>query len=367
MKGRLAGVALLLGLLATGITWLSVQPILARLLTPAHPLTSGLRAALPGLVLMDWIVTSLIFFGVMYLVVARPLQLAEGSIDRLGRLELDAPLPAGTSPLFDHVQTALRRTAEALRGERELTRAQVEELRKVNDTLAQAQTELISAERLATVGRLAAGIAHEVGNPLSGILGYLSLIRSRAAGSPKILECIDPIEREVQRIGGIVRGLLDLGRPSTQKPEPVELGPLIESIVRLAASGAEMEAVRVSVEVPPGLVAITSQGPLSQVLLNLLLNAAQAMEGNGQVEVRASREGAEIRVTVEDAGPGIAADVLPRLFEPFFTTKGAGKGTGLGLAVSSHLVSSMNGRLAAENRPSGGARFTVTLPAAGLS
>jgi signal transduction histidine kinase len=130
----------------------------------------------------------------------------------------------------------------------------------------------------------------------------------------------------------------------------------------LLSAGRDFREVTVRIDAPPSLWLRAEPGPLSQVLVNLLINAAQAMGGKGQVTVRASEDGALGRIAVEDEGPGIPPDVLPRLFEPFFTTKPAGKGTGLGLAMSRHLLAQFEGTLEAANRPTGGAVFTITLP-----
>src|SRR6266851_4139365 len=279
---------------------------------------------------------------VLNLVVARPLRRMEQSIDQLGRLEMEIPFFSDAGPLVSRVQAALHRMAEALRQQQAITRQQLSELTAANERLTRAQTELVSAARLATVGELAAGVAHEVGNPLGGILGYLALARSRLSAPKELKEYLDRIDAEVQRIDLIVHGLLDLGRPARGTRGPVEI----------------------ALEILPDAVARAEAGPLSQVLINLLINAAHAIKGKGTIRVRGRREDQQIIVDVEDNGPGIPAEVLQRLFEPFFTTKSAGKGTGLGLAVSMHLVSSMGGQLIAGNLASGGARFTVSLPAA---
>jgi signal transduction histidine kinase len=224
-----------------------------------------------------------------------------------------------------------------------------------------AQTELVARERLATVGKLAAGVAHEVGNPLSGVLGYLSLARDKTH-EPNVREYLDLIEQEVQRISAIVRGLLDLGRPVKGTPAPVVLARLAETCVRLVQADPDLRTVQIEAEIDSGLVVRAESGPLSQVLLNLLINAAQAMDGKGIIRVAGRAEEGSVELVVEDEGPGLSADVQAHLFEPFFSTKG--KGTGLGLAVSRHLVASLGGTLTATNREAGGARFSLKLPIA---
>ncbi|MBJ6759359.1 two-component sensor histidine kinase [Myxococcaceae bacterium JPH2] len=371
MKWRIASVAFLLGSLSTGLTWLTLQPVLIRLLEiarrfalPGTAEAEGLarvRGFLPLALGLDLVALSVLAYLVLDTTVGRPLRATEESVEQLGRLELDLPLSSQGGPLMSRIQRALQRMADALRQEQALTRSQLEELRQTNARLAHAQTELVAAERLATVGRLAAGVAHEVGNPLSGILGYLSLARARAQ-TPELRDYLGHIDQEVLRIDRIIRGLLDLGRPAASVSTPVDVGQVVETCTRLVRAGPELSGVEVAFDLAPGVLARADSGPLSQIVINLLLNAAQAMGGQGRVRVTSRREGDAVRVDVEDSGPGIPSEVMPRLFEPFFTTKGR-QGTGLGLAVSLRLVQGMGGRLTAENAPGGGARFSVFLPA----
>ena len=161
-----------------------------------------------------------------------------------------------------------------------------------------------------------------------------------------------------------MRSLLELGRPSRGRAQPIDVKPVITSCVQLLGASRDFAKVVVEIEGPASLWLRAEPGPLSQVLVNLLINAAQAMGGNGRVVVRAEADTAGGgRVVVEDEGPGLSPEVRARLFEPFFTTKDAGKGTGLGLAVSRHLLSQFDGKLDAGDRPGGGARFTIELPA----
>jgi two-component system NtrC family sensor kinase len=369
MKWRIASVAFLLGSLSTGLSWLTLQPVLIRLLevarrlalpdSPDAAMLSRVRGFLPFALGLDLLVLGGLVYFVLDVTVGRPLRNTEAAVEQLGRLELNLPPVSQGGPLMSRIQSALNRMAEALREEQAKTRSQLDALQQANTRLARAQTELVSAERLVTVGKLAAGVAHEVGNPLAGILGYLSLARTRAT-TPELKEYLQCIDHEVNRIDGIVRGLLDLGRPRPATLSPVDISQVAETCVKLVRAGPELSQVQVDFTLEPGLLARADAGPLSQIVINLLLNAAQAMGGQGGVRVSTRREGAEVRLEVEDTGPGIPADVMPRLFEPFFTTK-EGKGTGLGLAVSLHLVQSMGGRLTARNVPGGGARFTVHL------
>jgi len=375
MRLRTVSLAFLLAMVCTGVSWLTWQPLALRLVdalqrlsipgSPERALVSGLRHTLPLLLAADLALCFAVAYLVLHLSVLRPLRGAERAIEQLGQLRLETDLPferAAGSPLLARVQSALARLAEALRKEQSTTRRQLAELTAANQRLAHAQTELLASERLATVGKLAAGVAHEVGNPLAGILGYLSLAQGKTQ-DPQLRDFLARIEAEVQRIDQIVRGLLDLGRPAKGAATPVELAPLVENCVRLLGKSAELASVEVEISVEPGLMARADPGPLAQILINLLLNAAQAMGGRGRVQVLGRRDGDRVRLELSDSGPGIPAAVLPHIFEPFFTTRERGHGTGLGLAISLHLATTMGGSLTAGNRPEGGARFTLALPA----
>jgi len=375
MRLRIAAIAFLISTLAVGLCWLSLQPLLARLLDVLHHLAAPggpeqallVRTArlLPALLGVHLVAGGALVYAVLYLTVARPLGRAEGLVEQLStlRLELDRPLDRG-GPLLSRLQGALGRLAGALRDEQATTRRQVSALQLTNERLSRAQAELAAAERLATVGKLAAGVAHEVGNPLSGILGYLSLAQARAKGDPQLGDFLQRIDAEVQRIDQIVRGLLDLGRSGRGAATDVSAAGVVENAVRLLGKGPDFEKVAVKLELPQDAVVRAESGALAQVVINLLLNAAQAMRGEGSILVRAERAGGRWSLKVEDTGPGISAEAQAHLFEPFFTTKQAGQGSGLGLAISRHLVESMGGALEAANREEGGARFTITLPAA---
>ncbi len=373
MKFRIASIAFLFSSLSIGIAWLTLQPVFLRLVSelrklappssPESELLKHFRTLLPVYFGLNLLLLTVICYFVLYVMVGRPLRHTEEAIEQLGRLQLEMPWETQGGPLLARVQAALKRMAEALHREQATTRRQLSELTTANEQLTRAQTELVSAARLATVGELAAGVAHEVGNPLAGILGYLSLAKGFGAQSPQLRDCLESIDSEVHRIDLIVRGLLDLGRPSHGAPGPVDVAALVETCVRLVSAGPDFRQVEMRLLLEPGVVARAESGPLSQVLINLLLNAAQAIQGTGQVVVRSSRSGHQVLIQVEDSGDGIPSSVLPRLFEPFFTTKGT-KGSGLGLAVSLHLVSSMGGHLTADNLDGGGARFTVGVPAA---
>jgi len=374
MKLRIASIAFLLGSACVGLAWLPLQPSLVRLMAIVRHLAapgaqdaatlSRVQGLLPFYLGFALLGSILVCYVILLVMVEQPLRRFEDFIGQIGRLEMEATLGDGGGPLLSRSQAALSRRVEALRQEQATTQRQLTELRAAHERLTRTQAELVSAERLATVGKLAAGVAHEVGNPLSGILGYLSLARSRMKDDAQAVDFLDRIDAEVQRIDNIVRGLLDLGRPPRGELRPVDVAPLADTCVRLVSKGPDFSGVAVDVQVAPLSVARADPGQLSQVLLNLLINAAQAMGGKGHIRLTCRRDGPRIVVEVLDSGAGIPPEALPRLFEPFFTTKSGGKGTGLGLAVSQRLIQAMGGEISAANVEGGGARFTVVLPSA---
>jgi two-component system NtrC family sensor kinase len=373
VKVRVAAIAFLLAVLSTGLTWLSFQPLLLRLveaLRVSAPLGSGPRRVLqsaqemlPIYLGLDLLIVLLVSFAVLYLTVARPLAAVEREMQKLERLDWELEEKGG-GPLLSRFQASLTRTAAALQAERSLTSRQVQDLEAANAQLTRAQAKLVASERLATVGRLAAGVAHEIGNPLSGLLGWLSVAQTRGGSDAELTGYLREMEAEIRRIDVIVRGLLDLGRPVRTTVVPVPVAELVRTAARLVSSGPEFRELQLEVDVPGEVVALADPGPLSQVMINLFINAAQAIGGAGRIEVVGRQTDGRVQLEVLDSGPGVPPELRERIFEPFFTTKSGGKGTGLGLAVSQHLVRAMSGDIAVGVSPRGGGKFTVTLPAA---
>jgi signal transduction histidine kinase len=269
--------------------------------------------------------------------VARPVAKLRDGAERIARGELDARIQVDTADEFG----ALARQFNAM------TRS-----------LEEHQAQLVQHEKLAGIGRLAAGVAHEINNPLAVILGYTRLLGRRAdAGTAADLRII---EDETLRAKEIVDGLLELARPLHIEREPVDLRRLADEAIERLADSKLLEGITVSVH-GSGAVAGSPQ-KLRQVLLNLVKNAVEAAGPGGRVDVEigTSEEGGQTLV-VRDTGPGLSRDALTKLFEPFFTSKPTG--TGLGLAVSKGIVQAHGGTIVAKNEPAAGARFEVRLPA----
>jgi two-component system, NtrC family, sensor kinase len=236
--------------------------------------------------------------------------------------------------------------------------------------LADVERQRGYAERLALVGQLAAGVAHEINNPLAFVHANLSFVRLEAERLPEaaraeVVEALHEAERGVERIKSIIRDLRVFARKDREAPELCYLGDVVADAVVLARASALVPLQCVTAPGLPPVRAVARH--LSEVVLNLLVNAADALErlppdAERSVRLHVYEEGAQVCVSVEDTGVGFPVELRERVFEPFFTTKPVGKGTGLGLALAREYVERYGGQLLAESRPEGGARFTMRLP-----
>jgi len=232
--------------------------------------------------------------------------------------------------------------------------------------LAETQRQLAQADKLASVGRLAAGVAHEINNPLTGVLSYASLLRKRLDGDSESCDDLDVIVRETVRCRGIIRGLLDFARPTPPARKPMDLNEVVRRAVSVVMTQLSLNQVDLSLDLAAELPEVHADAnQVQQVAVNLLLNAGDAI-GNGGGTIRATTRlgaGASVELLVQDNGRGIPAEDLPRIFEPFYTTKGS-HGTGLGLAVSWGIVEAHGGALEVQSEPGQGTCFTLRIPTA---
>ena len=325
-------------------------------------------------------------------------KIAEG--DYTARPDVDGPVEVR------RVGEEVGAMAERLIEHQERLRENVESLESTNRALLEARDELVRTEKLASVGRLAAGIAHEVGNPLSSIMSVLELLGKQADES-----LVGHLESEARRIDDIVSGLLDFARPGEAPVTATDPGAVVEDTLELLRIQGRLDEVEVRVESEEdGLLVEANPDRLQQVLVNLLLNAADAAREAGEekeISVRVvggSFEGAAMardysarrsddpegvdyrhlrrmdeppgqfrevplsggervaRIEVLDSGPGLDDEQAGRIFDPFFTTKEPGEGMGLGLAIAARLTDQMGGVIEARQRPEGGSVFAVLLP-----
>jgi len=262
---------------------------------------------------------------------------------------------------------AFNEMASQLRLERSALVQRLHELEEATSELKFTQRQLVHGEKLASVGRLAAGVAHEIGNPLSAVLGFVELLQGDGLSEAEREEFLARIQKETTRIHHIIRDLLDFARQGAEQEQlevSSDLRAAIDDAVNLVRPQKDLREVQILVDMPQTLPRVMgAQHRLTQVMLNLLLNAADAMKGSGRVtiEARVSEATAGVQLTVTDTGPGFSPEIKDRLFEPFATTKPVGAGTGLGLAVSHTLIEGMGGTIVADNAPEGGARLTINL------
>jgi two-component system NtrC family sensor kinase len=243
--------------------------------------------------------------------------------------------------------------------------------------LADAQRQLLQANKLASVGRLAAGVAHEINNPLTGVLTYSSFLLKRASKDSELREDLEVIVRETKRCREIVKGLLDFSRQSVSEPRPMQINEIVRDACRVVKNPLSMQKTKIDQKLEEELPLINADANrMEQVLVNLLVNAGDAMEAAGgtitvttdlvkNADLLAGSEGSAdaARIRVSDAGCGIEAKDLDKIFEPFFSTKGT-RGNGLGLAIVWGIIERHGGRLTVDSEVGKGTTFTILLPLA---
>ena len=275
----------------------------------------------------------------------------------LGR-QTDAAFNAGEVALLEATADQIGIALDNARLYSELAR-QLEETKT-------AQAQLVHAEKLSAVGELASGVAHEINNPLTTILGQVYLLLDHENIDPYVHDKLSIIGQETSRAARIVQNLLLFARRYNPERRPCSLADQVRRVLDLKSYQLEQDKISVVTDFAPARPVWADENQIQQVLLNLVQNAHQAMSrhtGERILTVRVGNAGSCATIEVLDTGPGISRETLSKIFDPFFTTKAPGEGSGLGLSVSYGIVVEHGGLLRAENRPEGGARFVVELPA----
>ena len=365
-----------------------------------------------GLVLLIAIdISVLLLFGdfVLRRLVLEPIdRMVEGS-GKIAAGDDSVRLETGGSTELRSLSESVNDMADRLIRNQHLLADNITSLEDTNRQLIEARAELIRAEKMASVGRLGAGIAHEIGNPLGAILGYVEVAKRRDPDGADA-EWIEGVQEESKRIDRIVRGLLDYARPNTAAVKPVVVNHVVRDTLELVETQGRLKGVEMRVELAESVPQVLAdRHQLQQILVNLLLNAADSIRDagvDGVISVRTSRarqptdrlaarprrkddpEGVDYshlrrmleppaifqpsplkkgsliaRIEISDNGAGLQQEEAHRIFDPFYTTKEPGQGTGLGLAVSARLIEGMGGQIDATGAPGGGAVFSVSLPA----
>jgi two-component system NtrC family sensor kinase len=354
-----------LGVLDTNLSLASVDQVVARS-----------QRQIAVFTIASIILLSLISAGLIRVTVHNPVRhLTEGT-QHVAEGELGYSLPVGSGDELGSLAASFNRMTEQLKKAREenqeWTRTLEGRVQEKTVELERAYHRLVQSEKMASLGKLAAVVAHEINNPLAGILTYSKLIsrlvdkgleneERRKEAKSDLLE----IEGESQRCGTIVKNLLTFARQAPLNPQKNDLTGVVERCLLLVGHQCDLQQVDVESHLDPGMPSIYfDAGQIQQVLLALLMNAVEAMPQGGRLKVETAYhlERREARIMVSDDGMGIPEDVLPHIFEPFFTTKAEGKSVGLGLAIAFGIVHQHGGNIDVSSTPQKGTTFTVTLP-----
>jgi two-component system NtrC family sensor kinase len=331
-----------------------------------------------GFVIAAALMASFLVHRVVYL----PLRDLEDGAARLAEGELDRTIPVRSEDEFGQLAASFNSMTEALRKShaelQDWGRTLEQKVKEATQKLHVAQAEAARGEKLASVGLLAAGIAHELNNPLTGVLTFSHLVRKQLPdGSPEA-DDLDVVIQETKRCAVIIRRLLDFAREKTPEKSFADLNKLIEDTTHLIEQAAHAENIDIALDFDEQLPAVwIDEDLIKQVIMNILVNAQHAIEGKGTItiqtkyhpEFRRAELGDQpipmAEITFADTGCGIPEEDLQRIFDPFFTTKGVGKGTGLGLSVSHGTFKAHGGLIEVESTVGEGTEFHVYLPIGG--
>ena len=288
-------------------------------------------------------------------------QIAAGDFDQRVRAAGDGEIGL-LADSFNRMLSSLRQMRDDLES---WGRTLEEKVHARTQELVEMQSRMARTERLASLGMLSAGVAHEINNPLGGVLALTALTLEDLPAEDPSRPNLEEVVRQADRCKKIVKGLLDFSRQSASSGEPVDVARAVDealSLVRSQAAFFNIELVRAyEPDLPP---VMADRSEFQQVLLNIIVNGVQAMNERGRMTVTARAAGTFVEVLVTDTGRGIPPDQIEHIFDPFFTTKVEGQGTGLGLSIAYGIISKHGGTIAAESQVGRGSTFTIRLPAA---
>jgi len=312
--------------------------------------------------------------------IVRPVEQLARSADKVASGARDLDIPSSGAREVADLGTSVRRMAAGLLAEEKALRSKVDELTATTKRLGETREQLAGSERMASVGRLAAGVAHEIGNPIAAIMGMHDLLDDAETNDETRTDFLRRMRKETERINVVVRDLLDYARPeddagggpasTSMHGASADVNEIVDDALNLVRPQKDFKSIDVKVDVAKDIRVAVSPQRLTQVLLNLLLNAGSARtdtRATSAITVRVTKDSSSkrARIEVEDDGPGVGSDLAERIFDPFVTTKDVGAGTGLGLAVCRGIIEGAKGRIFVDTSyTGGGARFVVELPLA---
>jgi len=295
--------------------------------------------------------------------VTRPLHELRNSAEAVGRGDFSRRVPVHSRDEFGELAVVFNQMTENV----QQSRAQLE---KTVETLKTTQGQLIQSEKLSAVGEFVAGVAHELNNPLSAVMGFAELLREAEVNSPYRRQ-LDLIYKAAQRCQKIVQSLLSFARRHQPERKPVSANELVEAVLEIVAYPLRTGNIELVTKLDRKLPMVMADGhQIQQVLLNIVNNGRQAIEAHqpsGRITISSGVSDKNVRITIQDNGPGIPAENLGRIFDPFFTTKEVGKGTGLGLSLCYGIVQEHGGNITVQSQVGQGALFVIELPIAAES
>ncbi len=322
-------------------------------------------------IILDTIVLALVGIYLLSRIVVTPIHRLLKMTEKYREEDILPPMPEDTGNEIGNLSRSLSTMLQRLDENKKELRRHISSLEKANIELQQAQDRIIRSEKLASVGRLAAGIAHEIGNPLGIILGYLELIRKGEIADDEKRDFLNRVESEITRINAIIRQLLDFSRPSTENNEKNRIHEIIADTVNMMSPHPLMEGINIRLDLKAERdTAFTDSNQLQQVFLNIIMNAADVLkdertagnDSSNDILITTSNKEDSIEIRFIDNGPGIEEDSIRHIFDPFYTTKEPGKGTGLGLSVSYMIIESQGGVIRAESATGKGTSIIINLP-----
>ena len=362
---------------------LGVLDIVYPLSTIEHTLRSNTITIIGlslGFIMLAGLLVSYLVHRMVYL----PLRDLEDGAARLAAGELDKKIPVRSSDEFGQLAASFNSMTGALRKSHvdleNWGRTLEQKVEQAKHELHKAQAETARSEKLASVGLLAAGIAHELNNPLTGVLTFSYLVRKNLPADSRDAEDLDLVIRETKRCAAIIRRLLDFSREKTPEKTFSDLNKLIEETTHLIEQPAHVENIEILTDLDPRLPAVwIDENLIKQVIMNMLVNAQHAIEEEGSITIKTrigaahdraesvAHSGEMVEIAITDTGCGIPPEDLQRIFDPFFTTKGVGKGTGLGLSVSHGTIEAHGGTIEVESTVGKGTEFRIYLPIGGTT